>query len=196
MADSFPPTSDFLSLIAAQRVDEGDGRYALIPTGEILYLFLGSALAQGLITAAWSRRPLFRPDRVYVRTRKGVFVTHFRSLVELRGHLDPRLFTHVHQSMLVNLKKIAGIDLGSRVKQIDVTLADGSSESLNVSRRYLLSLKARLGLPVRASSGEKAPSLGAGSGVTERERLRAARAPGVAAEDEPSGDGDTRRAAR
>jgi hypothetical protein len=135
--------------VAGRRLGVCGDRHTLIPVEDILYAFLGSAVSKRLIDAAWSWQHGFRRDRVYVRTRKGIFMTHFRSLAQLRARLNPEVFSPIHQSLLVSMNKIVEIDLGGRVKQVGVALADGSIESLTVSRRYVKALRFRLGLSTR-----------------------------------------------
>lgn len=148
------PEHGFLNLIAARPVIPPNDRYTFIRPGEVLYAFRGSALSQGLIDAAWRRQPRLRPDRIYLRTKRGILLTHFRSLQKLMQRLDPKVLTPVHQSILISLNAVAAVDLRARVKTVDIAPGDGSLESLRISRRHLSSLRARLGLPLRSVRSE------------------------------------------
>jgi DNA-binding LytR/AlgR family response regulator len=120
---------------------------------EILYLFAGYSPSRGLIDAAWVRAQILRRDRLYLRTAKDLFVTSYRSLASLEGALDPRQFVRIHQSITVNLLKIAEIDEGGKRKRVAVIAADGTKEWLAISRRSLPPFRILLGMPGRRAAG-------------------------------------------
>lgn len=140
-----------LRRLAVSKTDSSGGGLALISLDEVLYAASGAAFQSGIVKSSWSRSrlPAVRPDRVYVRTAREVYLTHYRSLAELRRRLDTQQFVSIHQSVLVNLQKLAEIDFSGRSKQVGVTIADGSRERLVVSRRLLPMLRTELGLPPR-----------------------------------------------
>jgi hypothetical protein len=139
----------YLMRIAARRIDMPIDHDTPIDVEEILYFFLGSAVTQRLIDHAWQQQLRFQRDRVYLRTRKGVYVTRFRSLRQLQARLNAETFAPIHQSLLVNLKKIVVIDLDNKLKQVIVALDEGKLEALTVSRRFVKSLRFRFGLICR-----------------------------------------------
>ena len=143
------PATSRLRRLAVRKTDESGGGHTLISVDEVLYLFLGNAPSRGLVRAAWSRAATLRPDGVYLRTAKDLFVTHYRSLADVQKRLDPRQFLPIHQSIIVNLLKIAEIDDTGKAKYVGVTIADGSKERLAVSRRLLPTLRQELGIPPR-----------------------------------------------
>lgn len=143
-----PPTLPYLSRIAARKLGANEDRDTVIPTGEILYFFSGSAPAQGIIHAPWVGQARFHADRIYAGTRKGIFRTHYRTLRELLEHLDPNAFSPIHKSLVVNLDRISVPDLRGKKKQVGILLADGS-DWLTVSRRHANALRSRLGYPER-----------------------------------------------
>jgi hypothetical protein len=143
------PASPRLRRLAVRKADESGGGHTLISVDEVLYIFLGSAPSRGLVRAAWSPAATLRPDAVYLRTAKDLFVTHYRSLAEVQKRLDPRQFLPIHQSIIVNILKIAEIDDAGKAKHVGVTVADGSREWLIVSRRSFPTLREELGIPLR-----------------------------------------------
>lgn len=148
---------DFLSVIAAYPlIIPSDARVVAVQTADILYAFRGSAVSQKLIVADWRRQYHFNDNRVYLRTRHGLFWTQFPSLQKLSEQLDPRSFAQVHQNMLINLnaRAVLSFELHARVKTVDIAPGDGSVESLRISRRHLASLKAKLGLSLRSVRAE------------------------------------------
>lgn len=153
----------FLTRIAARKLGASEDRYVLISTSEILYLFLGHAVSGGLISAPSIGQLRFRNNSVYLRTTKGVFVTHYSTLKELRDGLDPQLFSPVHKSIVVNIQKIVTVDFSRNHKQIGFTVSDASLETVIVSRRYFKDLRTRLGFPNKSRSRQ---------GVNQRDRLR------------------------
>jgi hypothetical protein len=135
--------------------DESDDRHLLIPVDEILYAFSGAATREidPVIHAPWIGTPkVRRPDRVWVRTRKGVFVTHCHSLATLHEALDPAQFRAIHQSVIVNLPRMSDVDLAGRRKYVGIRLSDGSTawtELLVISRRFLRTFRAAVGISRR-----------------------------------------------
>jgi hypothetical protein len=144
------PTSAFLTRIVAQKLGGDEDRYTLISTADILYSFLGHALSSGLIRAPSIGQHLFRDNSIYLRTAKGVFVTHYSTLKDLRDRVDPQLFAVVHKSIFVNIQKIATVDFSRNHKQIGFAVSDVSLETVIVSRFFFKSLRPRLGLPTKA----------------------------------------------
>jgi hypothetical protein len=148
---------EFLSVIAASPMDHpSEQRIVVIRVTDILYAFRGSAVSQHLIDADWRRQYRFNDNRVYLRTKRGVFLTHFRSLQKLSERLDPQAFAQVHQNILVNLKAsvVLAVELHARIRAVYIALSDNSVESLRISRRHLASLRAKLGLSLRSVSDE------------------------------------------
>lgn len=135
----------FLTRIAGRKLDASEDRYVLISTSEILYLFLGYAMSSGVIRAPSMGQLRFRKDRVYVRTQRGIFVTNYSSLKDLRDRLDPQLFSPIYKSLVVNLQRISIVEFSRNVKEVGFALPDGSLETLIVSRRYFRGLRSRLG---------------------------------------------------
>jgi hypothetical protein len=133
------------------KIDGDEAHDVLIALDEILYFFTGAALSQRVIHASWTApTPPLRPDRLYARTGKGIFLTYVRTLTELQQRLDPSGFLTIHQSLIVNIQKITDLELRDKLKQVG--FAPGGKapkEWLTVSRRNLAALRARFGLPVR-----------------------------------------------
>jgi hypothetical protein len=125
------------------KIDGDEAHDVLIALDEILYFFTGAALSQRVIHASWTApTPPLRPDRLYARTGKGIFLTYVRTLTELQ--------LTIHQSLIVNIQKITDLELRDKLKQVG--FAPGGKapkEWLTVSRRNLAALRARFGLPVR-----------------------------------------------
>lgn len=144
-ADTLRPTSPYLSRIAARECGVCGDRYRLVHIDEVLFIFLGSAVSKRLLDATWANPRFFQSDRVYLRTRKGIFVTRFRALKQLRARLNPENFVQIHQSLLVGIKEIDELDLDGKVKQVGMALPGGTIESLTVSRRFVHALRSQLG---------------------------------------------------
>lgn len=141
-----------LSRLAVRKADLSEDRYVLVATDDIVFAFSRGALSlqQALISAPWTRQQIFHADRIYLRTsRGGPFVTQFKSLSELQARLDAEKFFALHKSVLVNIQKLTEIDLSGRLKQVGVSLTNGSVEWLTVSRRAVRILRPLLGLPSR-----------------------------------------------
>lgn len=143
--------------IAARVIDpsreslgSADDRYTMLPVGDVLYFFTPAA-TRGIVGIPSGTVPLLRPGGVYLRTAKGVFVTWFRSLAELRQRLAPSQFVQVHQSLVVNVDKIQDLDLSTTAERnvVGIKLPDGTFEWLTLSRRALRDLRATFGLPLR-----------------------------------------------
>jgi hypothetical protein len=129
-------------------MDEVSDRWFLIPIEDVAYLFLGSAVLQGQIHSRWNPGLQFRSQSVYVRSDRGaIFKTAYRSLSGLVRMLDQR-FVPAHRSVVVNLNKVTGVDLTGRVPLLQIT-GSGYSDLVNVSRRMLPLIRARLGFPRR-----------------------------------------------
>jgi hypothetical protein len=143
------PVTARLRRLAVRRADEIEEGHPLISVDEALYLFFGNAPLRGLVRAAWSRAATLRPDAVYLRTVKDLFVTHYRSLATVQKRLDARQFLPIHQSIIVNILKIAEIDDAGKSKHVAVIVAEGPREWLTVSRRSLPTLRQELGIPLR-----------------------------------------------
>jgi hypothetical protein len=129
-------------------MDEVCDRWFLIPIEDVAYLFLGSAVLQGLIHGRWNRALTFRSPSVYIRSDRGaIFQTAYRSLSEVVRLFDQR-FVRAHRSVAVNLDKVTAVDLTGRVPLLQIT-GSGCSDLVSVSRRLLPLIRARLGLPRR-----------------------------------------------
>jgi hypothetical protein len=129
-------------------MDEVSDRWFLIPIEDVAYLFLGSAVLQGLIHSRWNRALQFRSTSVYVRSGRGaIFQTAYRSLSEIARLLDQR-FVRAHRSVVVNLNKVTAVDLTGRVPLLQIT-GSGCSDLVSVSRRLLPLIRARVGFPRR-----------------------------------------------
>ena len=62
-------------------MDEASDRRFLIPMEDVAYLFLGSAVPQGLIHSRWNGALQFRSSLVYMRSDCGtIFQTTYRTL--------------------------------------------------------------------------------------------------------------------
>jgi hypothetical protein len=129
-------------------MDEVCDRWFLVPIEDVAYLFLGSAVLQGLIHSRWNRALQFRAPSVYIRSGCGaIFQTAHRSLSEVVRLLDER-FVPAHRSIVVNLNKVTAVDLTGRVPLLQIT-GSGCSDLVSVSRRLLPLIRARLGFPRR-----------------------------------------------
>lgn len=137
-----------LFALAARQMEEVSDRWLLVPIENVTYLFLGSAVLQGLVHGRWTRGLRFRSPSVYIRSDRGaIFQTAYRSLAELLRHLGRR-FVPGHRSLAVNLHKITAVDLTGRVPLLEIA-GSGWSDLVSVSRRLLPQLRARLGFPKR-----------------------------------------------
>jgi hypothetical protein len=132
-------------------MDEVSDRWFLIPIEDVAYVFLGSAVLQGLIHSRWNRALRFRSASVYIRSGRGaIFQTAYRSLSEVARHLDQR-FVRAHRSVVVNLNKVTAVDLAGHVALLQIT-GSGCNDLVSVSRRLLPLVRARVGFPRRRSS--------------------------------------------
>lgn len=144
------PRKTFLNRVGVYKLGPNGvyrDRLTLIPSEQILYCFTSGAITSRrmLIGANWVQAQVFRPGIVYVRTDKGLFATRYRTLTGLLRQLDPSDFGAVHQSIVVNIPKIIDIDLAARLKMLRVG-NNGTTERLTISRRYLKSLRPKLGI--------------------------------------------------
>src|SRR5688572_10696869 len=98
-----------LRRLAARTADGDEDRVRVLNVRDIAYIFKGHAATTHLVQASWPSTQRIHPERVYVRTREGVFVTAFRSLAEIRKRL-PQTFIALHQSVLVNVDWIDAMD--------------------------------------------------------------------------------------
>jgi two-component system LytT family response regulator len=73
-----------------------------------------------------------------------------RSMAELEGDLDPKLFCRVHRSGIVNLGRVRSLKL-SEDGEYEVLLEDGAR--VRMSRRYRKQLQERMGLRSEVPSG-------------------------------------------
>jgi two-component system LytT family response regulator len=73
-----------------------------------------------------------------------------RSMAELEGDLDPKLFCRVHRSGIVNLDRVRSLKL-SEDGEYEVLLENGAR--VRISRRYRKQLQERMGLRSEMPSG-------------------------------------------
>jgi hypothetical protein len=131
-------------------------RLITIPVPHVLYAFIGTAVGLGLIDAPFVHVQHFRRSHLYVRTVKGVFFVHSRSLSNLLDRLGAMHFLSLHSGLGVNLHQEMELDLSGKRKRIGVVVNDKETEWLVVSRRQVTMLREVLGLrPPRSTPKEK-----------------------------------------
>lgn len=141
-----------LHAILAVDLNEGScGLQRIIRIDEILFSFLGSVAARQLIGADWAKQPLFRPDRVYLRTEASLSRTQFRSVGELKRRL-PDHFDPANRALLANLRLCDWADLRSGAQK----LLGFRCEWLVVRRRSEQRIRKEFGAELRSASKKPA----------------------------------------
>jgi hypothetical protein len=146
---------------AAFRIDgAGSGSEECITPEEVLFAFTqGAVRAAGgqrnpAIMAGWAPKLSFAPATVFLRTRRGLYRSHVRTLREFKSKMPAAQFDVVSQSVVANLREVDAIALGAqRIK----TLAYAVEESelswqfdlVVVGRDYLQQIRRRFGMPSR-----------------------------------------------
>jgi len=131
-------------------------RYTTIPPAQIRYAFTGGAVTLGLIDAPATTLHGLRRAHVYVRTSKGVFFVHYRSLADLLDRLGAARFLFIHHSLFVNLYQEMEPDLDGKLKLLGIPINEKELEWLAVSRRHVADLREILGLRRRRKADKKA----------------------------------------
>ena len=124
--------------IAVRPLGARVGEMTLLPPGEIQYVFLGSAAPRELSAICVAKNWRLDPDRVYVRTARGIYWTRHRRLTDWSRELELteyRLFFPIGRASMVNALKITALDTDGRPPLLVFAAADGQREILAVSRR-------------------------------------------------------------
>ena len=138
------PCSHPIFRFALKKAGMKEDRYFIIDVWDIYYIFLvGKAGIPNNLNRFFDLKVI--PHGVYVRAKKGVYLTSYRSLESVKKDLNPNLFLQIGKSIIVNICKINDLDLRDKVKQVGI-LVNMSLEWLTVSRRYLRVLRRRVGL--------------------------------------------------
>jgi hypothetical protein len=122
--------------------DDRSGRILFLSLDQVAYFFHGSAAAQGLIHGDWSPPPNLAPNRIYIRTKAGIYQAVHRSLADLGREFGGPLFS-IHQSLLINLNAVHDAYLRPVKPQVGMRVNAGI-EYLTVARRRVAPLKRRL----------------------------------------------------
>lgn len=137
-------SKDF-QMLPARKVGDSGSRYILVSPDDIVFVFVGSALRNGLIPEQGVPSVAFRQDRLYLCTNKGIYSSSYRSLAALCDRIGPALFLCIQRSLAINIRAVREIDF--REKQIGIAVTNGSLLWLNVSRRHIKIFRQRLFFP-------------------------------------------------
>lgn len=138
----FPQNSP-LQIIPARKLGGPESRFTLLLPKDVAFVFVGAALFNELIKAAGKQPSVFKPQRLYLRTRAGAYyVSTHRSMKDLVSRFTPGRFLPIQQSLAVNIHFVREIDF--REKQIGLLLADQKIVWLTISRRYIKPIRERL----------------------------------------------------
>lgn len=144
-----------MNYLGVKRIDEEDGRYYVTPLCEVRLVFLGSAVHSDLVTTTGYVPALFRPNRVYIRTNSGLYLTRFRSMEACESALTQANFAWARQSLLFNLRYMAWIEIRGQERLVKLlSSANNEGERFTITRACARNVLARLGVPVRASTQE------------------------------------------
>jgi hypothetical protein len=130
------PSKNQLEGLGVERVGKVDPRLYVIHFRHILYAFKGSAAARGMVNIQKFPQAVFRPNRIYIRTSKSVFLTSHRSFEALRQTLDSSSFEQTHQKFLVNLQRVGWLETHNKTGALAIIHDDGIPEQIPVTRLH------------------------------------------------------------
>jgi len=147
---------------AAVRIDgAGSGSEECITPEEILFAFTrGAVRAAGghrnlAILAKWTPKLSFPPATVFLRTRRGLYRSHLRTLREFKSKMPAAHWGVVSQSVVANLREVDSIGLGPQQRAKTLAYAVEESELswqfdfVVVGRGYVQQIRWRFGMPSR-----------------------------------------------
>lgn len=144
--------ADQLDHVAVQKLD-CKGRWYVLPVDQIAYVFLGSRAALQYIHAGWLRGVSLETGDVYVRTTRGVTTrTDFRQFTEIEVRLDQPRFMLVNRALMVNLRRIAELDVNGKIKQLGIAVGD-QTEWPSTTRTFVRAPRVRRRSGPRIRSG-------------------------------------------
>jgi hypothetical protein len=135
-----------------------------IDPDEILFAFTRGAVAVGIggprkpaILAKWARGlppERFPKEKVFVRTRSGVFRTYLRTLEEFKRVMSSDRFEPVSKSVIANLCEVQEVNLMHQRERtlsygVEVSEISWHLESVVVGRTQLGPVRKRYGMPRR-----------------------------------------------
>jgi hypothetical protein len=131
--------------IPARRVGADSSVRELVDISKIAFVFLGTALEQGLIDAPWVRVDSLSAYGVYIRTIGGTTyqLTKIR-LAPLQTRLGTK-FILTERNVLSNVDHISKLDFATNTKRIGFRIG-GNTEFVRVSRSAAHALSKRFGL--------------------------------------------------
>ena len=135
--------------LGVERVGKVDPRLYVIHFHHILYAFKGSAAQRGMVNIPKFPPVVFRPNRIYLRTGKSVFLTSHRSFEALRQTLNSSPFEQSHQNFLVNLQRVGWLEIRDKTGRLAVIPDDGIPEHIPVTRQYKPRILDALHVPQR-----------------------------------------------
>jgi hypothetical protein len=147
----FPPLHRLLRIAARDAVNPSD-RDVLVRPDSVAYAVLGRTIRRGGMDAPWVDRVSdLKSDRIYLRTRTGIFEAHAPSLVALTLSLSATTFRRVNQGTLLNLNALEAVDFAGRRKRAAVVLpwqrCPAATDWLVVSRKSARMLRRLLSMP-------------------------------------------------
>jgi hypothetical protein len=151
------PSKNQLEGLGVERVGKVDPRLYVIHFRHILYAFKGSAAARGMVNIQKFPQAVFRPNRIYIRTSKSVFLTSHRSFEALRQTLDSSSFEQTHQKFLVNLQRVGWLETRDKIGRLAIILDDGIPEHIPVTRQYKPNILEALHVPQRRRPKKNEP---------------------------------------
>jgi hypothetical protein len=143
------PGKNQLGGLGVKRVGKADSRVFVIHFHHILYFFKGSAAERGMVNIPKFPPAVFRPNRIYLRTSKSVFLASHRSLETLGQILDSSLFQKSHQKFLVNLQRVGWLETRDKTGSVAVIPDDGIPEQIPITRQYKPKILAAFHVPQR-----------------------------------------------
>ena len=143
------PGKNQLEGLGVERVGKVDSRIYVIHFRHILYAFKGSAAERGMVNIPKFPPAVFRPNRIYLRTSKSVFLTSHRSFEALRQTLDSSAFEQSHQKFLVNLQRVVWLETRDKTGRVAVIPDDGIPEQIPLTRQYKQKFLTALHVPQR-----------------------------------------------
>ena len=140
--------------LAVKRLSGDEDRWIIVQTSELRIVFLGSVAMAQRVTFPDLKLDAFRPNRVYVRTGAGVYVTQFRSVADCLAKVAAADLMLCFASIAINLRHLAWLETRGhqRLGGLRVGINNGT-ESVPVSRRHLRTVLSRLGVSLRRAHG-------------------------------------------
>ena len=110
-AEPPPLTGTLLPVVRGARP-----KLAVLRPSVVLFVFMGCHLRRGHIEAPWTSSYDIRDDRLYARTRDGVYLLTSRSRGDLARRLSSDVFWSAFTTLRVNIKEVSWFDRNGAMK--------------------------------------------------------------------------------